>query len=144
MSKAKMKKAVDSARIKQNPPSPQNKKAKREKKPWIKPKDFKFLKPIKFLPGFRSAKHWKRIIAMTYYCAIPFSMILKFGDFQYFGIFIFVMLLSLPFLICSLVSFINTKDRFYAVETLISAVVFGADNYLLMHFMREMITNIPK
>ena len=138
MSKSKMKKKVVEAQKKNQPET------KNTDKKWIKPKDFKFLPPVKFLPGFRSAQHWKRIVAMTYYCITPVSLFFKFMDFQYFGIFLFVMLLALPFMICSLITFLQTKDKYYAVEAIIAAAVLGADNILLVYFMQQMIEMLPK
>ncbi len=122
--------------------APQQNKQQPKKKQWVKAKDFQFLKPVKFLPGFRSAKHWKRIVAMTYYCAIPFSMVLSFMDFQYFGIFVFIMLLAMPFMICSLATFVSTKDRYYAMEALIAAAVVGIDNIVFMTLMQNMINSL--
>lgn len=142
MSKPKIKKHTSG--VKKNNVLPKKEKNKRPKAPWIKLKDFKFMKPIKFLPGFRTAKHWKRIVAMTYFCITPFSLAFKFGEFRFFGIYLFIALLIAPFLICSLATFAKTKDRFYAIETLIAALLFGADNIFLMHFMRNIIQNLPK
>lgn len=133
MSKSKMKKRVSEARNKNTA------KAKPEKYKWSKPGEFKFIRPIKFLPGFRSGKHWKRIVAMTYYCITPAALFFQFMDFDYFGVFLFVMMLTFPFIICSLSAFIRTKDRYYAIEALISAAVLGADNLLLVYFMQRMI-----
>lgn len=136
MSKSKMKKKVAASHQKNSP------KKQEQKKKWVKPWEFNFLRPVKFLPGFRSAKHWKRIVAMCYYCVTPVSLFLKFMDFSYFGVFVFVMLLTLPFIICSLITFFKTKDRYYAVETLIAAAVLGTDNLLLVYFMQQMIGSI--
>lgn len=133
MSKSKMKKKVSAARSKGT------QEATKTKYKWTKPGEFKFLRPIKFLPGFRSAKHWKRIVAMTYYCVTPAALFFKFMDFTYFGVFLFVMLLTLPFIVCSLSTFLRTKERYYAIEALIAAAVLGADNLLLVYFMQRMI-----
>ena len=84
MSKSKMKKKVAASQQKNAP------KKQEQKKKWVKPRDFNFLRPVKFLPGFRSAKHWKRLVAMCYYCVTPVSLFLKFMDFSYFGVFVFV------------------------------------------------------
>ena len=138
MSKSKMKKKVAASQQKNAP------KKQEQKKKWVKPRDFNFLRPVKFLPGFRSAKHWKRLVAMCYYCVTPVSLFLKFMDFSYFGVFVFVMLLTLPFIICSLITFIKTKDKYYGIETLIAAAVLGADNLLLVYFIKQMIESIAR
>ena len=54
------------------------------------------------------------------------------------------MLLALPFMICSLITFLQTKDKYYAVEAIIAAAVLGADNMLLVYFMQQMIEMLPK
>lgn len=112
---------------------------KKQKEKWTSPKDFKFLKPIKWLPGFRTAKHWKRIVALIYYCVSPTLMFLKFGEFQYFGVFIFIMALTLPFMLCSFATFMETKEKYYAIEALIAAAVFGCDNIALMFVLRSLM-----
>lgn len=136
MSKSKMKKRVSGTRNKNTVKDSQ------AKYKWSKPKDFNFIPPVKFLPGFRSGKHWKRIVAMTYYCATPAAIFFKFMDFRYFGVFLFIMLLTIPFIVFSIASFVKTKDKYYAVEALISAAVLGADNLLLVYFMRRMLESL--
>lgn len=120
-----------------------NNKAKNKKKTpkykWSSIKEFKFIKPVKWLPGFRSGKHWKRIIALVYLSITPFSLVLKFGDdMPYFGVFVWIMLLALPFMICSFISFIKTKDKFYAYEALIAATVFAVDNFVFQQIIKSL------
>ncbi len=119
------------------------KKQPQQKKKWTKMKDFNYLPPIKWLPGFRTAKHWKRIIAIIYLTLTPFSLILRFGEFRYFGIFVCIALLTLPFIICSLITFSDTKDPYYAKETLISAFIFGCDNIALVICLNNFIKSLP-
>ncbi len=135
MSKSKMKKRVSSAGKKQNSPQ--------EKKKWTKMKDFNYLPPIKWLPGFRTAKHWKRIVAIIYLTLTPFSLILHFGEFRYFGVFIFIALLTLPFIICSMMTFMEKKDPYYMKETLISAFIFGCDNIALVICLNNFMKTLP-
>lgn len=115
-------------------------KKKKPKYKWSNIREFKFIKPIKWLPGFRSGKHWKRITALMYLSITPFSLILKFGDdMPYFGVFVWIMLLSVPFMICSFASYVKTKDRFYATEALIAAAVFAVDNIVLVQTLNSLI-----
>lgn len=143
MSKSKMKNKVASAQQKNPPQEDKTKKKSQQrdkaKKKWTSPKEFNFLPPVKFLPGFRTAKHWKRIVAVTYFAFTPASLLLKFMDFRYFGVFIFVMLVTLPFLICSLITFFKTKDKYYAIEALIAGTVFWIDNLVLTNIVRNLI-----
>ncbi len=142
MSKSKMKNKVVSKNRPQQNTNKKDARKKKVKKPWIKPKDFQFLKPIKWLPGFRTAKHWKRILAMLYFCTIPFSLVLKFGEFMYFGIFVFFMLLAAPFLIMPLITFVETKEKYYAIEAAVAMAVIGIDNMLLTYFMQEFMKTL--
>ena len=118
-------------------------KKQRQKYKWIKPKDFQFIKPIKWLPGFRSGKHWKRVVALLYLSLTPFSLVLKFTDaMPYFGVYIWVMLLAAPFMILSFVSYMNTRDKYYATETLIAAAVFAVDNFLLIQALQDVMNQL--
>ena len=118
-------------------------KKKREKYKWIKPKDFQFIKPIKWLPGFRSGKHWKRVVALLYLSLTPFSLVLQFTDaMPYFGVYIWVMLLAAPFMILSFASYMNTKDKYYATEALIAAAVFAVDNFLLINALQNVMNQL--
>ena len=115
-------------------------KKSRKKYKWIKPKDFQFIKPIKWLPGFRSGKHWKRVVALLYLSITPFTLVLKFTDaLPYFGVYIWVMLLMAPFMVLSFASFIKTRDRYYIIEAIIAAAVFAVDNFLLTQALQGVI-----
>ena len=118
-------------------------KKQRQKYKWIKPKDFQFIKPVKWLPGFRSGKHWKRVVALLYLSLTPFSLVLQFTDaMPYFGVYIWVMLLAAPFMILSFVSYMNTRDKYYATEALISAAVFAVDNFLLIQALQDVMNQL--
>lgn len=118
-------------------------KKKMPKYKWSSIREFKFIKPVKWLPGFRSGKHWKRIVALLYLSLTPFSLILKFGDHMpYFGVFIWIMLLTLPFMVCSFASYIKTKDKYYATEALIAAIIFAIDNIVLTQVLNSLIENL--
>lgn len=123
-------------------------KAKKNKKKmpkykWSSIREFKFIKPVKWLPGFRSGKHWKRIVALMYLSITPFSLVLRFGDdMPYFGFFVWIMLLSVPFMLCSFASYVKTKDKYYAIETLIAAAVFAIDNTVLVYTIDSLIEKL--
>lgn len=146
MSKSKMKKKVLAANTPPEEPKQKTKqktKQKRERKKWTKMRDFQYIKPVKFLPGFRTGKHWKRIVALVYFSLTPFSLVLRFGEaMPYFGVFVFITLLTLPFMICSFATYMNTKDKFYAKEALIAAAIFAADNIALTYCLNNILQQL--
>lgn len=107
---------------------------KKPRQKWTRPKDFQFLPPIKFLPGFRSGKHWKRIIAFTYYLVSPFALFNSVG--------LFLMVLSFPFVLFSLISIAKTKEKFYMIEFIIALAVFFAGNMLFLNWIQGKIAGL--
>ncbi len=140
MSKSKMKETVRKA---QRPEEVEDKskKKKKQRKKWSDPRKFKFLPQVKWLPGFRSGKHWKRIVALMYYSTSASTIFFTFNGFMQFGMFFYVMMLTLPFMILSFIKFFQTGEKYYAIEALIAAFIFGADNMLLVYCMQRFFEN---
>ncbi len=138
MSKSKLKNKVVSARGVDDKQI--NNKKNKPKYKWSDPRQFQFIKPVKWMPGFRSGKHWKRIVAILYFSLSPLSLVLRFSEnMPEFGRYIWVMLLAAPFMVLSFASFYKTRDKYYAIEALIAAAVFAADNYMLVQAMNDLI-----
>ena len=106
----------------------------KEKRKWTRPKDFDFLRPIKFLPGFRTGKHWKRILSLIYYCASPVALFNSLG--------LFMMVFSAPFMLFSLISVGKTRDKFYMIEFFIALVVFFVGSQLFLSWIQGKMAGV--
>jgi hypothetical protein len=78
---------------------------------------------INYIPGFRSNKVWKKVIASIYYFI---AVIMLFGG---IGQFLFIM--AIPFFIFNLIPAIKTKKNEPILATVIAAFVFIAGTNML-------------
>ena len=74
---------------------------------------------LKYIPGFRSKKKWKMIVAIIYY--------LIFLSIAFIDISGFIIMISLPFIIFNLISLFKKRDKqtIIIAGTCILLLVFG-------------------
>ena len=73
---------------------------------------------LKYIPGFRTDKKWKKIIAIIYYL---FCILESFQG----GFSGFLLLVSIPFIIHSIVEFIKYRNKTAILTFIASIIIFG-------------------
>ena len=110
----------------------QDAKGKKKEIKKVKLKDYKFLPQYKWLIGFRSGKHWKRIVALTYYISCTAFL------FVYLGL--YLMMMSMPFALFTAYDSYKKKDVYSLKEWFISFAVLFA-GLIILYF--EVVNNTP-